>query len=51
MPHKTSSREPSRPMPHGGAVARGAGPSAEALVTGNSNRELGLFGGVAKGVK
>lgn len=27
------------------------GPSAEAVVTGNSNPELGLFGGTAKGVK
>jgi len=28
-----------------------AGPSAEVVVTGNSNPGLGLFGGTAKGVK
>lgn len=28
-----------------------AGPSAEVVVTGNSNRNFGLFGSVAKGVK
>jgi hypothetical protein len=27
------------------------GPSAEAVVTGNSNPDFGLFDGVAKGVK
>ena len=30
---------------------KGAGPSAEVVVTGNSNPDLGLFGGLAKGVK
>jgi hypothetical protein len=29
----------------------GTGPSAEVCFTGNSNPELGLFGGTAKGVK
>jgi hypothetical protein len=29
----------------------GTGPSAEVVVTGNSNPDLGLFGGLAKGVK
>jgi hypothetical protein len=29
----------------------GTGPSAEVVVTGNSNPDFGLFGGVAKGVK
>jgi hypothetical protein len=27
------------------------GPSAEVVVTGNSNPDFGLFGGIAKGVK
>lgn len=29
----------------------GTGPSAEGVVTGNSNPDFGLFGGIAKGVK
>lgn len=29
----------------------GTGPSAEVVVTGNSNPDFGLFRGVAKGVK
>jgi len=42
-----------RPLHLGGAsrADAGAGPSAEACGKGNSNRELGLFDGVAKGVK
>jgi hypothetical protein len=51
MPHKKSDGETSGQMPHKGAAPRAVGPSAEAVVTGNSNPELGLFGGVAKGVK
>jgi len=30
---------------------KGTGPSAEVVVTGNSNPDFGLFGGIAKGVK
>ena len=38
---------------HGGALPRPnvTGPSAEVVVTGNSNPDFELFGGVAKGVK
>lgn len=34
-----------------GSQANGTGPSAEVVVTGNSNRALGLFGDWSKGVK
>lgn len=34
-----------------GRQANGTGPSAEVVVTGNSNRELRLFTGPPKGVK
>lgn len=30
---------------------KSTGPSAEVVVTGNSNPDLGLFSGIAKGVK
>lgn len=32
-------------------LANGTGPSAEVVVTGNSNRDLRLFTGPPKGVK
>lgn len=51
MPHKKSDGETSGPMPHQGAASRAVGPSAAAVVTGNSNPDFGLFGGIAKGVK
>lgn len=35
----------------GAPAASAAGPSADLCCTGNSNPELGLFGGTAKGVK
>lgn len=34
-----------------GRQTNGTGPSAEVCVTGNSNRELGLFTDAPKGVK
>jgi len=51
MPHQNFNGKASCVMPRIGAWPRVTGPSAEAVVTGNSNPDFGLFGGIAKGVK
>lgn len=51
MPHKKCDGERSCPTRHGGAAAKGMGPSAKVRATGNSNPECGLFGAPPKGVK
>jgi len=52
MPRQKFEDRPSRPAPRVGApAASAAGPSADLCCTGNSNPDLGLFGGTAKGVK
>jgi len=52
IPHKEPEGRSSRPASLTGApAASAAGPSADLCRTGNSNPDVELFGGVAKGVK